>query len=123
PRRTTRYVFPALRGGRYTDRCRALMLDAALAAYVEAGHTLARFTPHDLRRTAETLMASAGVAKEHRDRVLNHVDNSVGGKHYNKHDYKPEKLAAMDVLERTIEARRQPRTDNVTPIRRKEKTA
>lgn len=119
PRRKTRYVFPAQRGGRYTDRCRARMLDAALEAYGKAGHKLARFTPHDLRRTAETLMASAGVTKEHRDRVLNHVDGSVGGKHYNKHDYKPEKRAALEILERTIESRLAPKPSNVTPIRRK----
>lgn len=119
PRRTTRYVFPALRGGRYTDRCRALMLDAALDAYAKAGHKLARFTPHDLRRTAETLMAAAGVAKEYRDRVLNHVDGSVGGKHYNRHDFKAEKLAALVTLERTIDARLAGQPSNVTPIRRK----
>ncbi len=119
PARTTRYVFPALRGGRYTDRCRALMLDAALAAYTEAGHKLARFTPHDLRRTAETLMAAAGVDREVRDRVLNHVDGSVGGKHYNKHDFKAEKLAALQALEHIIHARLAAKSTNVTPIRRK----
>lgn len=116
----SRYVFPALRGGRYTDRCRALMLDAALDAFTKAGHKLARFTPHDLRRTATTLMAGANVPPEHRNRVTNHVDNSVEGKSYNKHDYKAEKLAALETLERVIRERLQPPAkDNVTPIRRK----
>lgn len=105
PARSTVYVFPALRGGRYTDRCRALMLDAGLASFAKAKHKLARFTPHDLRRTAETLMAAAGVDREVRDRVLNHVDSSVGGKHYNKHDFKAEKLAALQALERIVESR------------------
>lgn len=119
PRRSTRYVFPALRGGRYTDRQRAQMLDAALDAFKAAGHTLARFTPHDLRRTAETVMASAKVPREQRDRVLNHVDNSVGGKHYNRHEFVEEKRAALETLQRTIDARLSNTTSNVTPIRRK----
>ena len=114
PPRATRYVFPAQRGGRYTDRCRALMLDAGLVEFAKAGHKLARFTPHDLRRTAETLMAAAGVVREHRDRVLNHVDNSVGGKHYNRHDFKAEKLAALETLKRTIDAKLAPKPDTVT---------
>jgi integrase len=52
-------------------------------------------TPHDLRRTCETRMAALGVPKEHRDRVLNHVVSGVGAKHYDKHDYWAEKLAAL----------------------------
>lgn len=119
PPRKTRYVFPALRGGRYTDRCRALMLDAALDAYTKAGHTLARFTPHDLRRTATTIMVDAGVPQEHRNRVTNHVDRSVEGQHYNKAEYKPEKRAALETLERAIEARLAGKPSNVTSIRRK----
>lgn len=117
--RTTRYVFPALRGGRYTDRRRALLLDAALKAFAKDGHELARFTPHDLRRTATTLMSAAGVPPEHRNRVTNHVDGSVEGKHYNKHEYKAEKRAALETLERTIHSRLTPTPANVTPIRRK----
>lgn len=124
PRRPTTFVFPALRGGRYTDRNRALILDRALEAMAKDGRKLERFTPHDLRRTAETLMASAGVVREHRDRVLNHVDSSVGGKHYNRHDFKIEKREALETLERAVEARLAPTPDNVTEIRgRRRKTA
>jgi integrase len=56
----------------------------------------AMFRPHDLRRTVETGMAAAGVHREYRDRVLNHVDNSVGGVHYNMYDYAQEKLNALE---------------------------
>ena len=118
--RESLYVFPAVRGGRYSDKCRKNMLDDALEAYAKEGHKLARFTPHDLRRTAETAMAAAGVPKEHRDRVQNHVDNSVGGKHYNLHDFKAEKLAALQTLENYIKAKLDPKgSSNVTQIRRK----
>ena len=37
---------------------------------------LPTFSPHDLRRTAGTLMAKAGVSKEIRGHVLNHVTGS-----------------------------------------------
>lgn len=109
PFKESKFVFPATRGGRYTDKCRKNMLDAALDAYANGGHKLERFTPHDLRRTAETAMAAAGVPKEHRDRVQNHVDNSVGGKHYNLHDFKAEKLAALQTLENYIQAKLDPK--------------
>jgi len=56
----------------------------------------ATFTSHDLRRTVETRMAALGVAKETRDRVLNHKDRSVGGTHYNRHDYLNEKRDALE---------------------------
>ena len=40
-------------------------------------------TPHDLRRTVETRLASMGIPKEIRDAVLNHTTPGVGSKHYN----------------------------------------
>jgi integrase len=52
-------------------------------------------TPHDLRRTLETRMAALGIPKEHRDRVLNHVQGDVGAKHYDRHSYLPEKRVAL----------------------------
>jgi integrase len=51
--------------------------------------------PHDLRRTLETRMAAMGVAKDIRDRVLNHISRDVGAKHYDRHDYIAEKRAAL----------------------------
>jgi integrase len=119
--RASRFVFPALRGGRVTDKMRGLVLDRAMQAFAGAGNKLERFTPHDLRRTAETIMAAAEVPKEYRDRLLNHVDNSVGGKHYNKHDYKSQKRDALLTLEQVIDKRRAPTLSagNVTKIRRK----
>lgn len=77
------------------------------------------FTTHDLRRTVETRLAALGVAKETRDRVLNHADGSVGGKHYNRHDYIGEKRAALDRWARELQriASGEPIASNVTPIR------
>lgn len=52
-------------------------------------------SPHDLRRTVETRLASLGVTQEVRDRVLNHTTAGTGAKHYNKYDYASEKREAL----------------------------
>lgn len=57
-----------------------------------------RFTPRDLRRTWKTLAGRAGISKELRDRLQNHMKaNDVSTKHYDRYDYLPEKRAAMEV--------------------------
>lgn len=69
----------------------------AVKRLFQSGHLkIDRFTPHDLRRTVETGMARLGVTKEVRDRVLNHADTSIGGTHYNRHDYAAEKREALE---------------------------
>ena len=54
-------------------------------------------TPHDLRRTFSTRLASLGVAKELRDRLLNHIGGDVESRHYNLHDYSEQKRAALEM--------------------------
>ena len=76
------------------------------------------FVTHDLRRTVETGMAAAKVPKEYRGRVLNHVDVSVGGKHYNGHDYADEKRKALEKWARRVETMLKPERDNVVQLRR-----
>jgi integrase len=86
-----RFIFP----GRGEAAIRSEVAAHELAeAFPALG--VAKFTTHDLRRTVETRMASIGIGKETRDRVLNHTDRSVGGMHYNRYDYLPEKRAALD---------------------------
>jgi len=54
------------------------------------------FSAADLRRTAETRLASLGVSKEHRAQVLSHGrDSGVQARHYDRHDYLQEKAAAL----------------------------
>jgi integrase len=66
---------------------------------------MAPFAPHDLRRTVETNLASLKVPKEYRDRVLNHLDGSVGGRHYNKYEYLDEKRQALELWARHFKAK------------------
>jgi len=54
-----------------------------------------KFTPHDLRRTAATFMASMGCMDEIIDAVLNHVKQGII-RTYNWHKYDKEKQAALE---------------------------
>ncbi|KTT43620.1 hypothetical protein SB11R_23005, partial [Pseudomonas oryzihabitans] len=56
----------------------------------------APFTLRDLRRTCKTLMASAGLSKELRDRIQGHAFNDVSSKHYDRYDYFAEKRAGLE---------------------------
>lgn len=55
---------------------------------------LPKWTPHDLRRTARTLMAKIGVINEHAEAVINHAKPGMVGA-YNKYEYQEEKKQAL----------------------------
>jgi hypothetical protein len=57
------------------------------------------WTPHDLRRTAATMMQALRVGPDVIDRCQNHVlPGSKGRRHYLHHDYAEEKRAARRLL-------------------------
>jgi integrase len=60
------------------------------------------FTPHDLRRTAATLLRKTGTRRETLTKILNHVSNSVTDvyDHYNE---APEKRDALEKLWKHIQ--------------------
>lgn len=116
-----RYVFEGGRGGAMTKKQVERALAAACEKLAEQG--IEKFTPHDLRRTVETGMASIGIAQETRDRVLDHKDQSVGAKVYNQHDYKAEKRAALEAWARHVMGLiRKKGNDNVVSIRKRSGT-
>jgi integrase len=61
-------------------------------------------SPHDLRRTLGTRLAELQIPKEIRDRCLNHIPPDVGSRHYNLHDFEPEKRAAFNRWAAVVEA-------------------
>jgi integrase len=75
-------------------------------------------SPHDLRRTMETRLSALGVAKEVRDRVLNHVQGDVGSKHYNLHQFVAEKRAALMRFEAMLTAILAGESATVVPLAR-----
>jgi integrase len=58
---------------------------------------IAHFTPHDLRRTAASIMSMLGVPRLHVSKVLNHTDDATTAI-YDRHDYWKEKQTALDHL-------------------------
>jgi integrase len=140
--RTGTYVFPA-RGfrrvlgkpaaeGRLTDRDRHISgyskmkvalnakIDAMLAAdaaerCIEA-EKQAEWRIHDLRRTAGTGMARAGIAVSTISRVLNHREGGVT-KIYNRYSYLDEKRHALETWARKVESLVKPVPSNVVEIR------
>jgi integrase len=77
---------------------------------------LPRWTLHDLRRTARSLMSRAGVPSDHAERALGHVLSGVRGT-YDRHAYYDEKKRAFDALALLIERIVNLQAGNVVPIR------
>jgi integrase len=77
--------------------------------------TLPRWTLHDLRRTARSLMSRAGVPSDHAERCLGHVLPGVRGT-YDRHGYVAEKRRAFAALAALVEHIASPRADNVLPL-------
>jgi integrase len=73
---------------------------------------LPRWTLHDLRRTARSLMSRAGVPSDHAERCLGHVLPGIRGT-YDRHKYLPEKQHAFAALATMIERIVKPPPDNV----------
>jgi integrase len=67
-----------------------------------AAEPLPRWTLHDLRRTARSLMSRAGVPSDHAERCLGHVIGGVRGV-YDRHEYHREKAQAFEALAALIE--------------------
>jgi integrase len=78
--------------------------------------TMPRWTLHDLRRTARSLMGRAGVLSDHAERCLGHVLPGVRGT-YDRYEYLPEKKRAFDALAVLVDRILNPPADNVRPLR------
>jgi integrase len=61
------------------------------------------FRPHDLRRTAASLAAKAGVPELTIPKVLGHIPTGVTRKHYNLYAYDAEKRTALELWAREVD--------------------
>lgn len=86
----TDLVFPPTRGKQMSSSHGKLVLEAKLPK-------MKQWSVHDLRRSARSLMARAGVSPEHAERVLGHVIGGVDGI-YDRHSYRDEKRIALEKL-------------------------
>ncbi len=74
-------------------------------ALVLAGGENGEWTPHDLRRTAATMMQALGVSLDVIDRCQNHVlPGSKVRRHYLHHDYADEKRKAWNKLGQALDS-------------------
>lgn len=73
------------------------------AARLRRSSGVSDFTPHDLRRTAATLMGERGVRPDVIERVLNHVPAKIA-RTYNRATYDAEKRQALAILGDLIES-------------------
>ena len=85
-------------------------------ASAAATGTVEGFQAKRVRSGVETLLASAGVSQEIRGRLQSHGIAGVQARHYDGHDYMPEKRKALEILYRLIEDRK---ATNVTPFARR----
>lgn len=90
------FPWPTASGCLMADITSHQIIDAI--PYLEMEH----FTTHDLRRTVATRLAELGFSHETRERVLNHKDRSVMGKHYDKYDGVKEKRDALNAWARQL---------------------
>lgn len=61
-----------------------------------------QWRPHDLRRTAATVMTILGIIPEVAERCLNHIEENTVKRTYQRHNYKPEMQLAWDKLGRYL---------------------
>jgi integrase len=73
------------------------------------------WTLHDLRRTARSLMARAGVAERHAEECLGHIQGGVKAT-YDRHKYYDEKKRAYEMLAAQVQRIVNPQA-NVVPLR------
>jgi integrase len=97
--RTGKFVFP----GRFKDSAinnfdeMKQQLDAAVIDYcAETGEPVPEpWIIHDLRRTFASGLGPLGVTRFIIERLLNHSDGSVTGRHYDLYEYRAEKAEAL----------------------------
>jgi integrase len=87
------FAFPSPRGGK------PIMETSLTHALIRSDHFgVSHFSPHDLRRSTATHMTGppCKVSRFILERVLNHADQTVTGRHYDLYEYDDEKRHALN---------------------------
>lgn len=66
------------------------------SSMVDLKESTESFSLRDIRRTAETLLAKAGVSQDLRAQIQSHGLGGVQQRHYDRHDYRAEKRKVLD---------------------------
>lgn len=78
-----------------------------------------KWTPHDLRRTAATMMVQLGAAPDVVEKCLNHVEQNRMKRIYQRHDYAAEMKQAWQLLGQRLDLLTREDADNVITIHSK----
>ena len=84
-------------------------------AHEVVGEAIAGFQIKRIRSGVETLLAAAGISREIRGHLQSHGLAGVQARHYDAHDYLPEKRKALEVLLAQLEHKE---TEKVVAMRR-----
>jgi integrase len=117
------YVFPSRAKTPYSgfSKSKAKLDKVVFAAMKKQAKKGAKVEPipnwtlHDLRRTAKTLMARAGVRPDISERVLGHVIAGVEGT-YDRHSYEDEKRDALEKLAAQVQRILNPQSTSVAML-------
>jgi integrase len=107
------WVFPSPRGGKHIT---PEAIDHALRR--PGSETLGfTFVPHDLRRTAASLMTGMGIPRLVVSKILNHVERGITAV-YDRYTYDGEKRQALEKWSRKLKSIIGLRQDKVIPIKK-----
>lgn len=84
----------------------ALVEQIEAAMKVEGELKRGAFSMRDLRRTSETQMAALGISSDVRAQIQSHGLGGIQARHYDRHDYMPEKRTALQLWVNCLVARR-----------------
>ncbi len=108
----SKWVFPSSKDQPITPRSisRAIRNNSEKISSDKPKHTppygdffkIDHFVPHDLRRTATSMMTGSGVDELHVSKVLNHTISGVTSRHYNHYTYDKEKQQALETWDRKL---------------------
>ena len=99
--RVSTFVFPSPHDSQSMHRAALALALRRAREHEEGALEVNGFAPHDLRRTAASHMASAGVERFVIGRVLNHIESGVT-RVYDRHSYDQEKKKALDRWDRRL---------------------
>lgn len=115
---SSRWLFPAALTTKKDTHMTGEAIDHALRRSKKAFLKIDDFSPHTLRATAATHMASMRISGEKISRILNHAKKGVTEQHYNQYNYDDEKRHALEAWGKRLSeiCEGKSATSNVLPL-------
>ena len=94
-------------------------LSHAVMRWQKAHSAADAWRPQDVRRTMKTRAVEVGIGRDILDKIQNHAQSDVASRHYDRHDYLPEKRAALEQWARELLARLAGDNVRALPLKRR----